>query len=99
MKRLKLKKYSISSIIIILIIGYFSYHILKGDRGMLAWYRLNKEYNDGKIQVDNLKKEVDLLNNKVTKLRTSICPDLLEEQAKKILGYAYPQEIIVFKSH
>lgn len=95
MKMFVFNRYPMSYIIIICLISYFVYHIIKGDRGLLAWYKLNNEYENTQNNLLELKEDISILYNKVSKFRNDICPDLLEQQAKQVLGLAYPQEIVI----
>lgn len=50
-------------------------------------------------QYDDLHKQRQALENKVTMLRPgSIDPDLLEERARVVLGYQHPDEIMVIRA-
>lgn len=72
-----------------LAISYFTYHALSGDRGVLAMLRLSNQIEDARKDLDDVHSERLYLQHRVNLLRTdSLDLDLLDEQARKVLGYA-----------
>ena len=81
-------------------IVYFSYHMLQGERGLIAWQNMNAKVIETQYKLASLQKDHDTLNNRVKLMRSdSLCPDLLNEQAKKVLGYIHPNEVMVNRSY
>ncbi|MSP81616.1 MAG: septum formation initiator family protein [Alphaproteobacteria bacterium] len=75
---------------------YFSYHAIQGDRGILAWMRLSREIESARAALDVTLAEQHKLEAQVRLLRPdSLDPDMLDEQAKIVLGYGLPDEVIV----
>lgn len=75
---------------------YFSYHLITGDRGFLVMRKLRESFETSSKELTELTKKQDHIENKVSLLRTkSIDPDMLDEQARKILGYGENDEIIL----
>ena len=75
---------------------YFVYHIIIGARGIISWGVLSREATQLERELQELKSANYFLENKVKGMRSeSLDLDLLEEQASKILGFAYPNETIV----
>lgn len=88
-------KHTISTIIFLCLITYFCYHSIKGDRGILAFVTLDKELIELRKELDLIKTERTYLEHKVNLLKpNSLDLDLLEEQIRKNLGYAKPNEVI-----
>lgn len=77
------------------VISYFSYHLIQGDRGILAWQKLVKQLDEQDERLQTLRSHHHQLEHRVKLLRHHICPDLLEEEAKKVLGYVHPDEAII----
>lgn len=81
------------------IIFYFAYHIVQGDRGLLAWHRLDQKSKEAAQHLSVVKIDHDQLENRVRLLRPeSLCLDLLSEQVKKMLGLTDPNEYIVLRT-
>ena len=77
-------------------IAYFAYHMLQGERGLLAWQAMNSKVMHTQIELAALQKEHDRLENRVSLLRDdNLCPDLLNERAKVVLGCIHPNEYMV----
>lgn len=78
-----------------LVIGYFSYHMFSGSRGIIAFLKLNSKIASLQTELDNVRAERLTLEHKANLLKPdSLDLDLVEEQAKKILGYAKTKEIL-----
>jgi len=76
--------------------GYFVYHMGSGARGVISWGMLSREVSRLEKELEELKAENYFLENKVKGMRSeSLDLDLLEEQAQKILGFSYPDDVIV----
>ena len=76
------------------LVFYFAYHLIEGGRGVRAWRHLEKEVTVARLRLDDFQGEHDGLKQKVSLMRGSICPSLLEEEVRK-LGYVRPNEIMV----
>ena len=77
-------------------LGYFGYHIIQGERGVLAWLQLEKELRVAQANAAVLNQEKDQLEHRVGLLRpNSLDPDLLEERARVVLNYARDGEMLV----
>lgn len=78
------------------VIGYFAYHGIQGERGLLAYLQLSQDLAEAEAVATALSSERSELNRKVDRLRDgSIDPDLLEERARVLLNFGYPQETVV----
>jgi cell division protein FtsB len=77
--------------------GYFGYHLVNGDRGLLAMARLEREVqiaNQNLAEAETTKK---IWERRVSELRNqSLDPDMLDERARALLNFARPGDIIVF---
>lgn len=79
-----------------LLVGYFTYHLIQGNHGLRAYWRLGAELEQTQAQYTVLKEQHDDMQKRVTLLRpNSLCPDLLDEQVRKNLGYVDPKEVVI----
>jgi cell division protein FtsB len=86
----------IGPIISACLVGYFTYHLIQGNHGLRAYWRLGDDLKQAQAKYNDLKEKHDDLQQRVSLLRPgSICPDLLEEQVRKNLGYVHPKEIVI----
>ncbi len=80
------------------LICYFGYHIISGGRGILAYFKLNSQISSLQSELELVRMERLGLEHNANLLKSeSLDLDLLEEQAKKILGYAKPQEVVIIE--
>ena len=77
--------------------GYFIYHAVQGDRGILAWLRVNQQLEAAQVELANsatdraaLEQRVALLNN------SSLDLDMLEERARVMLNFSDPDDVVIF---
>jgi len=76
---------------------YFSYHTVQGDRGIIAYLRLNAQLE--KIEMALLKSNAEriILSGRVRLLRPEFLDrDMLDEQARYNLGLAHPDDLVIF---
>lgn len=80
-----------------LLLVYFAYHALSGERGLLNWLRLQQELTTAKITLSKLKAENTALEKNIALIKSEhIHPDLLEERVRIMLNYARPEESIYY---
>lgn len=78
------------------VVGYFVYHSIEGDRGLLAYARLTERLSEARAQLEEIQAERKALDQRVSLLRTdNLDPDMLDERAREILNYSRPDEIII----
>ncbi len=76
---------------------YFSYHLVQGEHGLIAYLQLKAQVAASQAQLDVLQAEKSKLAHRVRLLRPdSLDPDLLDEQARRMLGFAHPDELVIF---
>jgi cell division protein FtsB len=79
---------------------YFGYHLVQGERGLLAWLRLTQEIKLAKTQLAQLDGEREALDRRVSLLRPEhLDRDMLDEQARATLNLAGPHEIVILNSN
>jgi cell division protein FtsB len=80
------------------LMGYFGYHLVQGDRGVLAWLRLSHELRAAETEGAAARAEREALERRVSLLRPdSLDRDLLDERARATLNVAQPNEIVILK--
>lgn len=78
------------------IVGYFVYHSIEGDRGLLAYARLTERLAEAHAQLEEIQAERHALERRVSLLRTdNLDPDMLDERARAVLNYSRPDEIVI----
>jgi cell division protein FtsB len=84
-----------ATIIFILLLSYFSYHLLSGERGLIALMELSKKVDDSRANLDQVVADRLRLEHRVSLLRDeSLDLDLLDEQARRLLGYVGKDDVI-----
>ncbi|MCR9219965.1 MAG: septum formation initiator family protein [Alphaproteobacteria bacterium] len=79
------------------VIGYFAYHTVQGDRGLLAFMRISGEVDRARALLAAVTAERETLERKVQLLQPdSLDLDMLEERARAVLNRVRDDEIVVF---
>jgi cell division protein FtsB len=77
---------------------YFSYHLVEGDRGVLAWLRMQHRIEEAEIQLAKVTTERQALEHRVLLLRPDhLDPDMLEERARAMLNMGRADEVVIFE--
>jgi cell division protein FtsB len=78
--------------------GYFVYHTIEGDRGIDAWVRINHELRVAQDGLDSVTQQRMALDQRVRDMRPDhVDPDLLDEEVRKNLDMAQPNEIVIIR--
>jgi cell division protein FtsB len=81
------------------LIAYFSYHLVNGDRGLLAYRDLRQAIEKAEAIKDETSRERIVLERRVSLLRTdSLDLDMVEERARIILDLAQPGDVVIFRN-
>jgi cell division protein FtsB len=73
--------------------AYFGFHLMHGDMGYFALKGVEQKLTETQEKYDHLVIERTALENRVKLLRPkSLDLDMLDEQARIVLGFASPQE-------
>ena len=75
---------------------YFGYHVLHGDRGLIALRQLTQTVKGTKLAYANISETRLAWSQRVRLLYPdSLDPDMLEERARVMLNYGYADDIVV----
>ncbi len=78
------------------LIGYFIYHAVQGDRGLVAWWNLRYEIEKADYELAEVTAQKKILEHRVGLLRPeSLDRDMLEERARAMLGVVHADDLIV----
>jgi cell division protein FtsB len=78
------------------IVGYFSWHAVQGDRGLIALAQLDAGLTEARTVLAALEHEREELENLAGRLRPeSLDRDLLEERARSIVNHAHPNDLVI----
>lgn len=77
--------------------AYFAYHALSGSKGVWALYRLSGDIEQAQKQLDVVRADRLAMEARVKGLYVkSLDMDLLDEQARRQLGYASKDEVVMY---
>jgi cell division protein FtsB len=94
----RLSQKAIGPFFVLSIMGYFIYHSIQGERGILAWIQLKDHLLKTESELKDVMTERLHLEEKVQDLRPeSLNRDLLDQQVRLQLGYTRPDEIIILR--
>lgn len=87
---------NIMTIIGLCLCVYFAWHVVAGERSMFRLMSVERSIVKISAEYEREHAKREQLEARVIKLRpASIDPDLLEERARIVLGYARPDEHVV----
>ncbi len=91
-------RYIIGPVLGMALTGYFVYHLVEGDRGLLAWLRLTREMRDANASIEDARAARKALDLKVSNLRPDhLDPDLLDERVRATLNLVAPNEVVIMR--
>ena len=84
-------------IVFAMMFGYFGYHLVNGDRGLLAMAHLQRETMIADQNLAEAETTRKIWERRVAALRNqSLDPDMLDERARILLNFSRKEDIIVF---
>ena len=86
----------IGPILGISLVIYFAYHLVQGDRGLIAWLRLTQQINEAHMALAQVDAQRDPLAHRVSLMRDKLDPDLLDETARGALNLVGADEVVIF---
>jgi cell division protein FtsB len=98
------KKYQITKplfvgyFITIFIIFYFGFFIIFGDKGLIQLFVLKQQIENKEATKQEIFAKMQAKKNLVDGMNpNSLDIDLLDEQARKVLGYAGKNEVVIYQ--
>jgi len=89
----------IGPVIGIALTGYFAYHLVEGDRGLKAWFRLNREVRTATVNLEAVRAQRAALDLRVSNLRPDhVDPDLLDERIRATLNLVSPDDVVIMQA-
>lgn len=86
----------LTSVSVVALVAYFSYSAIQGPYGMLTLFKIETKEAHLQVQLDNLVAKRKAAVNRTHRLSDGYLDlDLLDEQARKVLGFIRGDEIIV----
>ncbi|MBV6488282.1 MAG: septum formation initiator family protein [Pseudorhodoplanes sp.] len=77
-----------------LFVGYFGVNAFTGNRGLKAKLAIDTQFAELTADLARLKAERESWQRRAALLRADrLDPDMLDEQARLLLGYAHPDEV------
>ncbi len=81
------------------VIAYFAYHLINGNRGLIAWQQLQLEVVELQSELDGLREVRARLEQRISLLQPdNLDPDMLDQRAREILNLAHPDEITILRT-
>lgn len=79
-----------------LLIGYFAYHGLTGDRSVFTLWLYKQEIQEGRAILAAARAEREMLDRRVALLKPeSLDPDMLDERVRWTLDFVGPNEYVI----
>src|SRR5215469_14467018 len=77
--------------------GYFVYHAVQGDRGILAWMQVNQQIKAAQAELNQSDDAREAMEQRVALLsNSSLDLDMLEERARVMLNFSHPDDVVIF---
>ena len=80
-----------------ILVAYFLFHMVQGERGLFAWVQLNQQIDQKEGENKNLLAERVAWENKIKLMRAeSLDADLLDERVRLMMGFSNKDEAVIF---
>lgn len=90
-------RHIVGPVMCLVLVGYFAYHLVNGERGFIALLQLNQQIQEAKASAAFLAKERAQVAGLVALMRPDqLDPDMLGEQTRIMLSMGHPDEVIIF---
>ncbi|MDR3515277.1 MAG: septum formation initiator family protein [Azospirillaceae bacterium] len=78
------------------VVGYFAYHAIQGDRGLIALGHVQNQIDQAKAVLAQVRGERERLENETSLLRPDhLDGDMLDERARAVLNYSHPDDLVL----
>ena len=91
-------RFSLFPVLCLLVIVYFSYHGIWGNRGFFRLIEIRHQIEEAEQLALSIAVTKEKLQYKTTALKNpkTIDPDILEEEALRVLGQTNPNNLVIF---
>jgi cell division protein FtsB len=87
----------LAPIIFATVFGYFGYHLVNGERGLLAMVNLQREVLVAEQNLAEAETTRKIWERRVSALRNqSLDADMLDERARVLLNFARKDDVVIF---
>jgi cell division protein FtsB len=87
---------AVFAVVMIALMGYLTFAALQGEHGLFSLLRVEAQEARLRGELATVQAERAAIANKTRRLSSdSLDPDLLDEQARKVLGLGRPDELII----
>jgi cell division protein FtsB len=91
------KQIFIATAITIAVVLYFIFYALFGGKGLVQYFQIKNELQEKELVKEGLENKMENKQNMVNGMSVdSLDLDLLDEEARKNLGYAGKEEIVIY---
>lgn len=93
-------RFALLLVVCLALIAYFSYHAVEGNHGLHRRATLAKRITQLEDELASLQRDRQRIEHDVSLMteRAKTTPDVLDEQARALLNYARPDEIVVLRN-
>ncbi len=89
-------RHIVGPVLCLVLVGYFAYHLVNGERGFIALLQLDQQIQEAKANAAILAKERTEVESRVALMRPDqLDPDMLEERARLMLSVGHPDEVVI----
>ena len=93
-------RYVIGPVLGICAVGYFAFHVVHGDRGLIAWWNIKQRVSTAKQALAVTRGERETLERRVRLMEPgTLDPDMIEERARLMLNYGHVDDIVILEDH
>ena len=80
------------------LVGYFAYHTIQGNRGLMARSHLQAEVAQAQSTLADLRSRREALELRADLLHPErLDPDMLDERARLMLNLAHPDDVVIYR--
>ena len=81
------------------LVFYFAFHIVQGDRGLIALWQLHKQIEQAELALSDVKSKRLSLEHRVRLLSSEhLDDDMLDQRTREMLNLTRPDELVIYKN-
>jgi cell division protein FtsB len=87
---------AVFAIVVVALAGYLTFAALQGEHGLFSLFQVEAQEDQLRGELAQLQSERAAISNRTHRLSNEgLDPDLLDEQARKVLGLGRADEVII----